>query len=715
MSGTSSLRLIRGGGTSFGDLFLQAASNTVTGGTILCQQGGIGTPQTYSINSLVPLFNLTVNGNSATNTATARVISNPLTIKGTLLINNDFSFFSGNGINVNMQGSLVNNNSSNTIGINAGGYQSGTVTQITSFNSSTGNQTITGLAGNLTNFAHLQINNTFLSGNVSLGANTNIRVNEDLLLTAGTLNDAGNTITSIGDIHNSATHASVASGKIICQGSVKQFIGGNGTGKFGNLTIDNFAGVSSTANQTINKILNLNNGSLFIDAYVLRLAETASVTGTFSGSRMIQTNGLLSDSGVVKQFPAGASNFLFPIGSDVDYMPVNYNITANGSAGTIRLLPVKSQHPATTDVLNLELDYFWVARGTGFSGLTLTHTYNYDDVFVNGNESAYVTGRYVLPQWSPFGGIASTVDAALNTMTLTAVNFIDGDYTCGETTEFDPIDTLYSRNATSGGDWDGLTTWSVVDHAGPVSGITPTTQIVKIANGHTVTVNDDGRTCSVLTNNGTLDLNDHVFNVFGFGDGTGLLRMRATSGFSFVFPSGNFNSFTSSTGGTVEYYGAQSGTLLPQLNYNNLIFSDNSVKTLSNVNITVNGSLTINDGVVDNSVFNKDITLFKNWNNNVNMSAFIPGISSINFNGASQTIGGTASSTFDDFNINGTGTKTLDRAIVINRNLTINSSTFDVSASNFAIDLKGNFTNNAAFNARAGLITLKLLFLKRIY
>ena len=706
MSGTSTLRLIRGGGTSFGDLFLQAASNTVTGGTILCQQGGIGTPQTYSINSLVPLFNLTVNGNSVTNTATARVISNPLTIKGTLLINNDFSFFSGNGINVNMQGSLVNNNSSNTIGINAGGYQSGTVAQITSFNSSIGNQTITGLAGNLTNFAHLQINNTFLSGNVSLGTNTNIRVNEDLLLTAGTLNDAGNTITSIGDIQNSATHASAGSGKIICQGSVKQFIGGNGSGKFGNLTIDNFAGVSSTANQTINKILNLNNGSLFIDAYVLRLAETATVTGTFSGSRMIQTNGLLSDSGVVKHFSAGAANFLFPIGSDVDYMPVNYNITANGSAGSIRLFPVKSQHPATTDALNLELDYFWVARGTGFSGLTLTHTYNYDDVFVNGNESAYVTGRYLLPQWSPFGGIPATVDAALNTMTLTAVNFIDGDYTCGENTEFDPIDTLYSRNATSGGDWDGLTTWSVVDHAGPVSGITPTTQIVKIANGHTVTVNDDGKTCSVLTNNGTLDLNDHILNVFGFGDGTGLLRMRATSGFSFVFPSGNFNSFTSSTGGTVEYYGAQSGTLLPQLNYNNLIFSDNSTKTLSNVNITVNGSLTINGGVVDNSVFNKNITLFKNWNNNVNMSAFIPGISSIDFNGANQTIGGTASSTFDDLNINGTGTKTLDRAIVINRNLTINSSTFDVSASNFAIDLKGNFTNNATFNARAGLITL---------
>jgi fibronectin-binding autotransporter adhesin len=706
MSGTSTLRIVRGGGTSFGDLFLQASSNLVTGGTILCQQGGIGSPETYSIDAFVPIFNLTVNGNTAINTATARVINNPLTINGTLLINNNFSFFNGNGINVNILGNLVNNNGSNTTGINAGGYQSGSVTQITSFNSSTANQTITGLAGNLTNFANLQINNTFLSGDLALGANTNIRVNEDLILTSGTLNDGGNTITSIGDIQNSSTHVSVGSGKIICQGSVKQFIGGNGAGKFGNLTIDNIAGVSNTANQTVNNILNLNNGSLFIDAYVLRLAETSSVTGAFSGVRMIQTNGLLSDSGVVKNFTAGTANFLFPVGSDLNYMPVSYNITANSAPGSIRVYPVKSKHPATSDALDLELDYFWVVRGTGFSGLALTHTYNYQDIFVNGNEAAYVTGRYVLPQWNPIGGIPGTVNPTLNTMTLTGVNFIDGDYTCGEPSEFQIIGTLFSRNATLGGDWDDGNTWSTISHAGPAAGITPTFQIVKIASGHTVTVAADGRTCSVLTNDGTLDLNNHIFNVFGFGDGTGLLRMRATSGFSFVFPSGNFNSFTSSTGGTVEYYGVQTGTLLPQLNYNNLIFSDNSIKTLSNVNIIVNGNLTINGGVVDNSVFNKDITLFNNWNNNANMSAFIPGISEINFNGANQTIGGSASTTFDNLNINGTGVKTLARAIVVNRDININASSLDVSASNFAIDLKGNFTNNASFNARSGLITL---------
>lgn len=706
MSGTSTLRLIRGGGTSFGDLFLQAATNSVTGGTVLCQQGGIGSPQTFSIDALVPIYNLTVNGNSAINTATARPINNPLTINGNLLINNDFSFFNANGLDVNLLSNLINNNSASATGINSGGYQSGTSSQVTSFASTSANQNITGVVGNLTNFANLKINNTFPTGTVLLDVNTNIRVNEDLILTQGTLNDGGNTITSIANIDNSSTHKSSGLGKIICQGTVKQYIGGNGSGQFGNLTIDNIAGVSNTANQRVNNILNLNNGSLFIDAYILRLAETASVTGVFSGSRMIQTNGLLSDSGVVKMFPTGTGNFLFPVGSDVDYMPAQYNITANSAAGSIRVNPVKSQHPATTDALDLELDYFWVVRGTGFSGLNLTHQYNYQDIFVNGNEAAYVTGRYVVPQWIPTGGIPGTVDPILNTMTLTGVNFIDGDYTCGESSEFQTIDTLYSRNATLGGDWDGLTTWSVSGHAGPASGITPTFQIVKIASGHTVTVTADGRTCSVLTNNGTLDLNDHILNVFGYGDGTGLLRMRATGAFSFVFPSGNFNQFTSSTGGTVEYYGTQPGTLLPQLNYNNLIFSDNSIKTLSNVDIIVNGDFTINGGIVDNSVFNRNITLFKNWNNNVNMTAFVPGISELNFNGGNQTIGGSASTTFDIINVNGTGVKTLDKAIVVNRDININASSLDVSASNFAIDLKGNFTNNASFNAREGLLTL---------
>ncbi|MCZ2247691.1 MAG: T9SS type A sorting domain-containing protein [Bacteroidia bacterium] len=706
MSDDATLRLIRGGGTSYGDIYLHASSYNVDGGTIICQQGSLGAAQTYSIDAIAPIFNLNVNGNTGVFTATAKAINNPLTIKGTLSLDNDFSYFNANGIDVNIEGNLENNNSSAVTGINAGGYKSGTDDQVTTFSSSTNNQLITGMTGNLTNFANLKINNTAASGTVSLSVNTNIRVNTDLILTKGTLQDGGNTITSIGDIENSAQHASTGSGKIICQGPVKQYIGGNGTGKFGNLTIDNILGVSMTASQTVNNILNLNNGSLFIDAYLLRLTEDASVAGTFSGFRMIQTNGLLGDSGVVKMFNTGTANFTFPVGSDVDYMPVQYNITANTAPGSIRVAPVNSKHPATTDPLDLELFYFWVVRGTGFAGLNIDHTYNYKDIFVNGNESAYVTGRFVAPQWVPAGGIPLTVDAVANTMTLTGVNYIDGDYTCGESSEFQFIETLYSRNATLGGDWDDGNTWSVSGHAGGASGITPTYHNVIIASGHTVEVNNDGRTCSILHNDGTLDLKDKILNVFGYGEGTGLMRIKASASTNYVFPSGDFNLFTSSTGGTVEYYGTQSGNILPHLVYNNLLFTGNSTKVLSNINITVNGDLTISDGVVDNSVFNKDISIHKNWNNNVSSSAFVPGSGSVNFIGASQVIGGTSSTVFNHIKIDGSGVKSLAQPIAANGNILIDAGTFDVSSSNLGVDLKGNFTNNATFNSREGLVTL---------
>ncbi len=707
MTGNSSLRFVRGGGTNFGDLYLHPTTNYITGGTILCQQGGIGSAQTYKIDATQPIYNLTINGTSSVNTATAQVINSPLAIKGTLLINNDYSIFNANGVDVNLLGNMVNNNSSNATGINVGGYRSGTDAQLTSFASTTSSQTLTGISGNLTNFANLKINNTFSSGMVTLGANSAIRVNHTLYLTKGTLADGGNTITSIEDIENNATHSSTGSGKIICQGTVKQFIGGDGNGKFGNLTIDNTAGVSTTARQSIIDVLNLNNGSLFIGANVLRLMQNASVTGVFGGFKMIQTNGVLGDSGVVKLFTPGPATFLFPVGTDVDYMPAQFTINNNTANGSIRVNPVKTYHPATQDPADKQLNYFWVVRGTGFGALNIDHKYYYNDIFVTGNEAAYVTGRYLNPNWVPTGGIAGTVNPTLNTMTLTGVNYVNGDYTCGETSEFTVITTLYSRNATLGGDWDDVNTWSGVGHAGPVAGITPSTQSVRIASGHTVTVSNDNRNCSSITINGTLDLTDKQFNVLGYADGNGLLRISASPVFSiFDFPTGDFNAFTASSGGTVEYYGTQSGVILPHSVYNNLIFSNSSNKTLSNVNITVNGALTINGGTVDNSVYDKNITIFKNWNNNVNSTAFDPGSGVVNFNGGIQTIGGSASTTFNTININGVGIKMLAKSIIANGNITINSGTFDVSSSNYAIDLKGNFTNNSTFNARSGLITL---------
>ncbi|MFN7689881.1 MAG: hypothetical protein ACK5QU_02235, partial [Bacteroidota bacterium] len=109
-----------------------------------------------------------------------------------------------------------------------------------------------------------------------------------------------------------------------------------------------------------------------------------------------------------------------------------------------------------------------------------------------------------------------------------------------------------------------------------------------------VTLSANDRSCSAITINGTLDVSNTTGNNFGVVDGTGLLKISGTPAFAFNFPQGNFNPFTASTGGTIEYYGSQTATVLPNAAYNNLIFSGTIDKNLSNVDITVNCNFTIN-------------------------------------------------------------------------------------------------------------------------
>jgi subtilisin family serine protease len=63
--------------------------------------------------------------------------------------------------------------------------------------------------------------------------------------------------------------------------------------------------------------------------------------------------------------------------------------------------------------------------------------------------------------------------------------------------------------------------------------------------------------------------------------------------------------------------------------------------------------------------------------------------------------------TFNNLNIASTGrVVTLGAAITMNGNLLISAGTLDVSSSNFAVIVKGNFTNNGTFTPRSGTVTL---------
>jgi fibronectin-binding autotransporter adhesin len=706
LSDNANVIVRRGGGVSFADVYLEPASSLVTGGTLTFQTENINSNQQYQLESLVPLHHLTIQGFDSDDQSTVRLFNSTLTLNGNLTISNDNSVLNANGKGLVIKGNMVNNNSNGSIGISVGGFRPGNNNQLTRFASSSGNQTISGVPGNLTNFARLTIDNSAPAGIVSLNTNTNLRVSGILTINTGTLQDGGNTITTGGNIINNSVHESTGSGSITCVGPSTQNISGNGSGRFGNLVINNGSSVTTSATITVNNNLDLQSGIFNIQFYLLKLGEACSVTGTFSGTRMIRTNGTPVDSGVMKMFPSGAGSFVFPIGTSANYTPVTYNITSNSAPGTIRVAPVAVKHPATTLAADEQLNYFWNVQSTGFSGLTVNHQYQYIDAFVTGTEANYVTGRYVLPQWNPLGGFPGTVNTTLNQMNLTGVNFITGDYTCGDPLEFQQIDTLYSRNATLGGAWDDVNTWSLTGHGGPPAGVIPTFQILYVKNGHTVNTNGDNRTCSVLFLEGVLDTEDDNLIVLGFCDGSGRLRI-ASNGSTFNFPLGNFNPFNSAGAGTVEYYGSVDGIMTPSPFYNNLEFSGTSSKTMGNVPFIVNRDLTINGGTFKTNVFNQTFSVKRNWVNNVGTSGFEAGLNTVIFDGVTQTIGGTGATEFYNVEFGNNGNKFLGNNIVVNNDLTIDAGVIlDVTASNYNIEVNHDWVNNGTFNAREGNVDL---------
>ncbi|MCG3167281.1 MAG: hypothetical protein POELPBGB_03068 [Bacteroidia bacterium] len=125
----------------------------------------------------------------------------------------------------------------------------------------------------------------------TLPASTNILVNKDLTISAGTLADNGNTIRVLGNITNSATHS--GAGKIYLNGSLLQTLTGAGT--YGNLEIDNSSNgslASSSTTYTINGVLTLTSGNLQLNTNILTFATGSSVslTGSITGSSSARIN-----------------------------------------------------------------------------------------------------------------------------------------------------------------------------------------------------------------------------------------------------------------------------------------------------------------------------------------------------------------------------------------------------------------------------------------
>ncbi|MDY0347585.1 MAG: PKD domain-containing protein [Tenuifilaceae bacterium] len=646
-------------GTTFGDIYLRPGQSVITGGTL---QAGLATSakHTFRLNSSSPLWNVSlgVTGFSQVleNDVQELEILNDLTIRCNSQLN-------ANGLNITIGGNFINRNISSSAGIDKGGFLAGSPTQTVTFNGS-GAQSITGNGTNLTNFANLTIAS---GGTVTLQPQTTLRVNSSLNLSAGVLNDGGNSISVVGNIANTSTHTSGSvDGGLILVGTQNQNLNGVG-GSFGNITTNNSTGATLQNNITINGRLTFTNGSIYIDDYQVVFGENASIGGTPDKTRMLILNGVLSDQGVRKQFGAGASSFTFPIGVSGKYTPANFAISSNGAPGAITVNPVNRRHPAVVTPSENELAYYWKVDSTGFdSNLVLTHTYTYDPSDAKPVVANYVVGLYKIHEykWFDLGntGVPGSVNSGSNSFTISGVGYVSGDFTAGEADNFTPpLTTYYSHNTT--GNWFTADDWLVGGPSGTIATQIPNGNPVVIQENHTMTLSQNSAYSVSVEVIGTLACGNTVFHDLGTVFGTGKIEITSTNDGFFVFPGGSFDEFLETPGTTVEFKGDNTASLPPKPGniykpFQNVIFSGTGQKNMSSESMRVLGNLTISNGTkLNNSLYNKSLYVSGSWiNENTGTNMFVPGAGTVYFEGSSlQNIDVAARETFYNLTMINTG------------------------------------------------------------
>ncbi|AYB32672.1 hypothetical protein D4L85_19750 [Chryseolinea soli] len=632
------LTLQRGGGTTFGDLYIRPSSSTVTGGTIIFSNTVPNAVQNYTMDATASLNNLSVTagGSNGTN-ATVTLMTNPLVLKGTLTLSNNKSFFNANNRNVTINQDLVNNGSTAS-------YVYGT--NLTTFTGST--QNISGTSA--TNFYDLTV-----SPSVTLTVNNSFTVNHDLTIGSGSLLLNANKVTVLTDgafVNNGAFSDDNITGGISMAGSSLQEV--SGTGSFNRLEINNANNVALLNDITLDHNLVMTNGIFNIKSNNLILNTTANISGSsFSSTKMIMTDGVATSLGLTKFFPviSSTTTFTYPLGVASKYTPAVFTINASGAIGYIKVAPVDSYQPTVIDPSRV-LDYYFSISSSGIVGFDGTLVLNYLASDVNGTESDYVAGWLQLPgtYWSKaaVGPATDNVNETTHKITFpfpAGSSNLNGDYTAGEDPAIPSQIPTYISN--SDGNWSDNTIWTPVGASPPCPVGGPNGYNVIIQNNVSTTVNNCFAYTTVIQGTGKLSILSPTYgHNFGTVDGdaslgTGTLYLESAN-----LPAGNFTPFLDCLGtGTIEYGGTGSYTLILNgfTSIPNLTFSGTGTRILPNTDLTICNTLKIDGPTLDNSVNNRSLTVNGSMER-YNAGAFLSGSGStatVTFSGsAAQTLGG---------------------------------------------------------------------------
>lgn len=569
------LQILRGGGTTFGDLYLRPATGSITGGEILFSQGAINATQSYVIDANIPVHNLRVEGNVPNNrNATLRLSINPLTVNNELILSNARAFFNTNNRNVYLRGNL-NCQGSWTSGSSDSTFLNGVVQIIT------GSPVFNNLVMNSTTSTTLQPAST-------------VRIRGSLLINSGTLVDGENPIIVEGDVINEgviqATNPLNQLTGLKLRGTFRQHISGSGT--YCRIELDNISGAELLNNIHLENELILTSGIFDIRDRLLSLGLNSFITSgsSFSETNMILTDGVFgNNAGIRKVLPAGPSATIFPIGVGGKFTPVDLRVTSNASQGTVLVKPVNTFHPTAIDPSNV-LQYYWVMTSEGISSFDARAFMYYKQSDVQGDDNDYLAARLFESIWTKFPNELDLkyVDPIVDTIRFifSGEANISGEYTAGRDDAFS--DEILTYTSVSSGEWNNPANW-VRSDSGVIPASGPFGSRVIISEGHTINTNGNRRSAYSTTILGRLDLDASYGHNLGTVDGTGALSLWTNQ-----LPAGRFDDFFSCTGGTMEYGGTGSYTISNRYDtFRDLVINGSGVKTLPSIDIIICNNLLV--------------------------------------------------------------------------------------------------------------------------
>ncbi len=575
-------------------LYLDPEIAVVSGSKIFLFNGSTPAGQNaFGVRSAIALNDIEING---TNTPRVLLQIESLSVKGNLTINPGATL-DANGLDIRMEGNWIN-----------GGNYVSAGNEV--FFSGTSDQQIEGA----TSFYKLTKEG---EGVLSLASGTDINISYLLTHNSGVIDDNGNNIFAEKDVINNAEFVSGTTGNgLVLNGTVEQKIIGEGT--FEKLWLENSAGFSQESGDIIiiKENLQLEEGVFNIGNNEIVFAEGAGITNSmdqFSATNMIQTNASFGDGGIRKYLSPGITDFVFPVGSQGIYTPVELQVFGNSASdGYIRIKASDEVHPSIVDdpsttMVEPEnvLQFYWVVDAGNLTDFSGDLVMSYPPSLVKVSESGYAYDDYITArilsrgsgEWNKNIGVVDVTDHKLtfNFSSATDSEGLSGDYTAGIDEAIPNQVPVYT--SVKDGDWTDVSIWTPAPPSGGPKGA-----IVEIRHDVTIPVNYvvsykthiDGST------NGRLLIPGTEGHRLGIVDGTGTLYVE-TAG----VPAGEYSTFFDQGGGTIEFGGI--GVSYPVLggiyNVNNLKFSGSGTREFPNAPVNVSGDLIIDGAsslMVDN-------------------------------------------------------------------------------------------------------------------